>query len=85
MSSEYLEFVLTKANTKLEDNFSKIEKFEEKLIFYLNKEKSDKIKKPRTETKKNREPRMKKDNKENKVKFESQLESDFYDMELMGY
>ena len=85
MSSEYLEFVLTKANTKLEDNFSKIKKFEEKLIFYLNKEKSDKIKKPRTETKKNREPRMKKDNKENKVKCESQLESDFYDLELMGY
>ena len=85
MSSEYLEFVLTKANTKLEDNFSKIAKFEEKLIFYLNKEKSDKIKKPRTETKKNREPRMKKDNKENEVKCESQLESDFYDLELMGY
>ncbi len=72
VTSQYVEFVLNKANKKLEDNSSKICKFEEKLLFYLSQEKkSEKIKKAKREF-------NNKDRKDKSDKIKSDIDNDSY-------
>jgi len=47
VSEEYIHFILNKANQKLEENFKRIVKLEEKVRFFLSEENREKAGKPR--------------------------------------
>ena len=80
VTKQYVEFVLNKANKKLEDNSVKIAKFEEKLLFYLSQEKKcEKSKKAKREFNiKNR--KEKGDKIKSEIDNDSDIELNMFDM-----